>query len=394
MANYRKNYGVNHRWVEIKKSGSLLIRFTYQGIDYKFAPVHRGRSDNPQDLAIANRVASEIELAVKLGKFEGLTPWQPKTLVEKIETHKPLTLTEIWQQYKIAKADKVSKASQLSVWLQVDRCLEYLGKKRLPQSVSAILPVMIVKLLLQEYSTPVVARALSDLHAACNLAVKRKLISSNPLTGYKDELPDTPKSARSKECYSLDEVNLIIQTFKDSKFNHYARFIEFLFLTGVRPQLAIALTWGDVKNDTITFNKGFTKGVVTQGKTTRETVYPMFPQLRNLLKAIQYGYVGLPYSYEMPSDELVFPSPTGKYIDLHNFTQRVWKPLITDLVTQGKLTKYLPTYHCRHSTATLLAKAGIPSSTIAALLDTSETMLNKHYFDNQELTNVVIPDLL
>lgn len=84
--------------------------------------------------------------------------------------------------------------------------------------------------------------------------------------------------------------------------------------------------------------------------------------------------------------ELVFSSPKDKHIDLHNFTNRTWKPLVTQLVDSGELKEYLPTYHCRHTAASMLAKAGIPSSTIAALLDTSEQMLNKHYFDNENLS--------
>lgn len=371
----------NHKWLIIKPSGSLLIEFGYQKRRHQLAPVPGGRFDNPQDVAIANRVASEIEQSIKLGKFDGLDPWLPKPPVEVI---KPLTLTEIWEQYKVAKVDKVSKASQLSVWQQVDRCLDCLVKKqRASMKLTDINPMIITKLLLDYYSPNVVKRTLQDLHAACNLAVKRKLITSNPLSGYQDELPDTTRKT-SKECFSIDEVTIILEAFKGS---HYADLVEFLFLTGVRPQLAIALTWGDIKDDKIIFNKGFTNGVVTQGKTGRITHYPLYPQLKNFIKT-------LPYKKDCNEFNLSFPSVKGKYIDLHNFTQRIWKPLITDLVTQGKLSKYLPTYHCRHSTATLLAKSGLPSSTIAALLDTSETMLNKHYFDNQELTNVEIPDLL
>jgi integrase len=372
----------NHRWLKVKPNGSLLIRFKYQNQLHQLAPVTRGKYDNPQDLAIANRVASEIEQAVKLGTFTGLDPWKPKSVPD---FHKDLTLTEVWQQYKIAKADKVSKASQKSVWVQVDRCLEYVSQKfpligkvywdevKLPNLIRA---------LENEYSTQVISRALSDLHAACNLALKRGLIEANPLVGYKDYLPDKVKSTRSKECYSQSEVEIILDAFKDS---HYANFVEFLFLTGVRPQLAIALTWCDITGDKIIFNKGFTNGEHTEGKTGRVTHYPLYPQLKELITRLDD---------ERQIGGLVFLSPKGNHINLHNFTNRVWKPVITRLVEQGKLSKYLPTYHCRHSTATFLAKAGLPSSTIAALLDTSETMLNRHYLDNQELTNVEIPDLL
>lgn len=108
----------NHRWVKKEKSGSITIGFKYQKRAYKFAPVARGRFDNGEDMVIANRVASEIEQAVKLGKFEGLDPWKPRTLEDKtgIGDPNPYTLRDIWRDYKITKGEKVSKASQLSQW--------------------------------------------------------------------------------------------------------------------------------------------------------------------------------------------------------------------------------------------------------------------------------------
>lgn len=383
----RKKAGIDHKWVK-NNNGSISIVFSYQSTPYKFAPVRQGKFNNDQDRAIASQIASAIELEIKLGRFEGIDPWLPKrSKINPENSIENLTLKEVWEHYKIAKADKVSPASQVSVWQQTDRCLECL--KSVSLDISRISLKTIIELLQKEYGNQVISRTLSDLHAACNLAKKRTLIKSNPLAGYKDYLPPTPKSNRSKACYSHREALVIIDTFtahETENISHYKYFVEFLFLTGVRPQLAIALTWQDIKLDKIIFDKGFTNGVKTPGKTGRVTHYPIFPQLEDLIKRIfQFN--------KSDAFELVFPSHKKGYINLHGFTKDTWKPVITKLVESGRLSKYLPTYHCRHSTATLLAKAGLPSSTIAALLDTSEKMLTKHYLDTQELTNVVIPDL-
>lgn len=384
----QKRKEIDHKWVR-NNNGSISIVFSYQGKPYKFAPVRRGKISSDQDRAIASQIARAIELEIKLGKFEGIERWsQKKSKVNPENPLKELSLKEVWEYYKTAKADKVSPASQVSVWCQTDRCLDCL--KSLPQDINKISLKSVVEALQKKYGNQVIDRTLSDLHAACNLAKKRTLIPSNPLAGYRDYLPPTPKSNRSKACYSNLEVLVILEAFKAQEaenINHYQYFVEFLFLTGVRPQLAIALTWQDIKPDKIIFDKGFTNGVKTPGKTGRVTHYPIFPQLEDLIKRIFQSN---------KSDEfgLVFPSHKKGYISLHSFTKDTWKPVITKLVESKRLSKYLPTYHCRHSTATLLAKAGLPSSTIAALLDTSEKMLNKHYLDTQELTKVVIPDLL
>lgn len=380
----KRKKDIDHRWVK-NNNGSIAIVFSYQGTPYKFAPVRGGDFSDDQDRAIASNTARQIELSIKIGTFSGIEPWLPRH-IEKTANLKGYTLEEAWQDYKIAKADKVSKASQKSLWLQVDRCLEYLRFEHLsaPLDLTKISLKTITRLLLKEYSIHVVSRTLEDLHAACNLALKRKTITSNPIAGYQDYLPPVVKSKRSKKCYSQDEVQIILKAFED---NHYRYFVEFLFLTGVRPQLAIALTWQDIKEDKIIFNKGFTNGEHTPGKTGRETHFPIYPQLGDLIKQIFLANHNNIFN-------LVFPSHKQDYINLRSFTKDTWKPTISRLLTAGKLSKYLPTYHCRHSTATFLAKARIPNSTIAALLDTSEKMLEKHYLDPQELTNVEIPNLL
>ena len=380
----KKKRGIDHKWVK-NNNDSISIIFSYQKKRYQFAPVQGGDFTNDQDRAIATQIARQIELDIKLGKFVGLDPWLPKQLQSEAEDL--TTIGDIWSGYMTAKRDKVSKASQVSVWRQTDTCLRMIDKKNKVLGhylVKSFTPPAVIKLLLNDYAHSVVARVLSDLHAACNLALKRELITSNPLSGYQDYLPKPVKSPRSKACYSQTEVQIILETFKD---NHYEYFVKFLFLTGVRPQLAIALTWGDIKKDKIIFNKGFTNGEHTPGKTGRETHFPIYPQLGELILQVFQANQNNIFS-------LLFPSEKKDYINLRSFTKNVWRPAITKLVESGKLSKYLPTYHCRHSTATFLAKAGIPSSTIAALLDTSERMLSKHYLDSQELTNVAIPDFL
>ena len=380
-----KKKEIDHKWVK-DNNGSISIVFSYQKKPYKFTPVPGGKFSNDQDRAIATQIARQIELDIKLGRFVGLDPWLPKQ-TDKVGGGDPCpyTINEVWRDYKINKAGHISLASQKSVWLQTDRCLQYLDSQDLaPVHITEISLKIIIHLLQGKYSTQVISRTLSDLHAACNLALRRNLISSNPLVGYKDYLPKLAKSPRSKECYSQTEVQIILETFKG---NHYEYFVKFLFLTGVRPQLAIALTWSDIKKDKIIFNKGFTNGEHTPGKTGRETHFPIYPQLGELILQVFQANQNNIFS-------LLFPSQKKDYINLRSFTKNVWRPAITKLVESGKLSKYLPTYHCRHSTATFLAKAGIPSSTIAALLDTSERMLSKHYLDSQELTNVAIPDFL
>jgi hypothetical protein len=76
---------------------------------------------------------------------------------------------------------------------------------------------------------------------------------------------------------------------------------------------------------------------------------------------------------------LVFPSPRHWYIDVNNFTNRIFKPVVESLVEMGEITEYLPTYHSRHTTQNRWLESGMSEEAIAALLDTSPEMIRKHY---------------
>ena len=78
-----------------------------------------------------------------------------------------------------------------------------------------------------------------------NLAVKKGMIKRNP---YLDvELPKGVKA--DIDCYSSDEVKMIIQSFYDSASDYYGTLIEFIAPTGCRPEEAVALTANDVKTN-------------------------------------------------------------------------------------------------------------------------------------------------
>ena len=43
---------------------------------------------------------------------------------------------------------------------------------------------------------------------------------------------------------------------------------------------------------------------------------------------------------EPDKDKLIFPSPTGSYLNWGNHTKRVWRPTLKQLIEEGKLRKY------------------------------------------------------
>ncbi|WP_446879223.1 hypothetical protein [Phormidesmis sp. 146-33] len=79
------------------------------------------------------------------------------------------------------------------------------------------------------------------------------------------------------------------------------------------------------------------------------------------------------------ANDLVFPARNGKELDMHNFLNRVWKPVVKQLVAAGKVKEYLPQYNCRHTFITLCLEDGISSRRVAEWCGTSVAVIEEHY---------------
>ena len=201
------------------------------------------------------------------------------------------------------------------------------------------------------------------------------------------------------------------------KHSYYAEFLKFMFLTGVRPQLAIALEWEQIfwEQDLpikIYFDRAYTYRILKPSKGDRNgknisRILPVNSELAELIMAIpkretihreprisrHLKSVSRPHY-----PNLVFPSPRRWYIDIGNFTNRTFKPVVESLVTMGEVSEYLPTYHSRHTTQNRWLESGMSEETIAALLDTSPEMIRKHYRNDQRYRenlaqNITLPEL-
>ncbi len=78
---------------------------------------------------------------------------------------------------------------------------------------------------------------------------------------------ELPKGIKADiDCYSSEEVKMIIQRFYDSESNYYGTLIEFIALTSCRPEEAIALTANDIKTkgdrSYIKFSKAYSNRVL------------------------------------------------------------------------------------------------------------------------------------
>ena len=314
--------------------------------------------------------------------MQTLTPELQKLLVQlsqhlQSEAEKPseLNLLLLWQQYKIAKAQLVAATTQKGDWPEVDRALNFVSPECLEFSASSA--TLLLTELLERYAGSTTRKVLLYARAANHWAIEEELLAKNFYSRLFKSIPKSQKSGRSRKCFEKLEIENILTAFSSNEFvskfsvvhlhSYYRGYVEFLALTGFRPEEAIALQWSDIKNNRIIVSRAYSQGVLKETKTYESRNFPINSQLANLLQ-------NLPRT-----QNLVFPSPEGGYINQHNFGERYWKPIVKKLVSAGKVSEYLPTYNLRHSWITRMLRSGLDIATVAKLAGNKPDTIMKHY---------------
>jgi integrase len=299
-----------------------------------------------------------------------------------------LNLSELWGQYKLAKDKQTAPTTKKGDWVEVDRALKILKPETLELTTASA--SLLLAELLNRYSVSVVRKILLYSRAAAYWGIEEELLNSkNPYTRAFKNIPKIQRSNRSQKCFEKPEIEHILVAFASNEFcskfsvishshSYYRGYVEFLNLTGFRPEEAIALTWGDIKNSKIAVNKAYSNGILKSTKTYEAREFPINSQLAKLLASLP------------KTQRLVFPSVQGGHIDQRNFRERYWKPIVKQLVVAGKVGEYLPTYNLRHGWITRMLRAGIDIATVAKLAGNTPDTIMKHYLATK--TDVVLPE--
>ena len=135
--------------------------------------------------------------------------------------------------------------------------------------------------------------------------------------------------------------------------------------TGLRPQEWSALRWSDVDKSGLTVRRTITQmgGVRECGKTDGSMRrVPIRRVVREVLEGLDRSH------------ELVFPSPTGTFIDMHNFRSRHWRSAVEAAGFRG-----MKLYALRHSYAAWSLAAGVQLFELSRRMGTSLEMISKTY---------------
>jgi integrase len=382
--------------VQMKVSnGRLQLVFSHGGRRHYLS---LGLPDNPASRKVAEAKAKLIESDIVFDRFDStLAKYKSQSALSTITpTFTPidrvpedkLPLKDLWEKYTQYKSNHVAPSTLVRDYGKIAKRLTTMPKELKDE-------IAIRDWLLKQFSSEVARRTLVQLNACCKWAVKSGYLAENPFEGMAGEIKKTVRGT-SRQAFSKEERDAILAAFENNTYSskyapiphsYYLLYVRFLFLTGARPEEAIALKWKHISPDNkrIQFREARPSdtGVLGETKTGKVRTFPCNGSLTTLLESIRPEGVS--------SETLVFPSPRGDYMDSHNFSNRIWKPVVEALVEDGKVEHYLPQYNTRHTAITLLLDAGLDAKDVARLVGNSPEIIYKHYAGNKR--DLIVPEI-
>lgn len=234
------------------------------------------------------------------------------------------------------------------------------------------------------YANERVRRLMVSFNACCEWAFNSDKLNTNPFSGLSKEIRKTSHIENQWTAFEPHERAAIIDRFTDVN-PYFVPWVKFLFWTGCRPSEAAALTWEQIKPDlsAIHFVRAAQPGMFIQPtKTRKDRFFPVNDRLRFFLLGLR--------PEPMDRSQILLPGEKGGRMEFHNFQTRHWRPLITEMVEEGLIFRYMGQYHCRHTWITMALEAGMDVNDIAYLSGNSPNIIYRHYASRNR--NIKVPE--
>lgn len=334
-----------------------------------------GLPDTQESRMLAELKARQIELDAISGNFDTtLTKYKPQSLAEKpVNDAQLLTCAELFQQFMEYKAQSLHPRS-LDRYKTTLKYLHqfYYREDAMRKLLAAQNAIAIGESHAEQFNawlkTKNAERARKErlilLNACWNWGKTKGIVETNPWLDLQKQVESAPK--QPPKPFTPEEVKAILAAFKTHpQYKHYADFVEFLFLTGVRTTEAIALRWMHISSgmSSIWLGESISRGV---HQTNKARSIPLNDRIRLLLQTRQ------PASYS--PDDLIFPSPEGLPIDDRNFRNRAWVKM---LELAG--VEYRKPSNTRHTFICTCLSAGINPAVVAQITGCDLQSLDRDY---------------
>lgn len=211
---------------------------------------------------------------------------------------------------------------------------------------------------------------ISFLKSAWVWALEKKLVTENPWVESLRQVKVPPK--QRPRPFSKEERQKIIAAFRQSHhYSYYADYVELLLSAGCRPGEACALRWKHITDDcgVIWVGEAYSRGELGPTKTSEARFLRLTPRLQDLLRSRR--------APDAKAEDLVFPACKGGYIDDHNFRNRAWKSVLSELSID-----YRKPYTTRHTFTSEALESGLSPAVVSSLTGHTVETLYRHHTGN------------
>lgn len=335
--------------------------------------IYLGFKDTPENRKIAEAKAKAIESDIVYERFDyTLNKYKQQPPPNQDEV-KITTLQDLYYEYINTRKKTVRPGTWVSGYMVALRHIQ-----RSPfcnADISTIIGQDVFDWAIQNLTPDTAKRLLTQLNACFKWAIEKRLVSEpSPFNGLSAKANRLKKTSDSDEInpFTANERDRIIQCFEsEPKHSHFCLYVRFCFFTGCRPSEAIALRWSDVADDLskITFNTVIVSGEGGRKrcdglKTQTRRNFPCNEQVQNILREAR----------SRNNSEIVFPSKTGKPIQVGDFCTKHWHPVF-DIVG----IEHRKPYQMRHTFVTLCLEAGIDAKDVATWVGNSPQVIYQNY---------------
>ena len=172
------------------------------------------------------------------------------------------------------------------------------------------------------------------------------------------------RSTEKRPFESWDDVEAVAARLRGG----LGPMVIFAAATGLRPGEWVALERRDIDRDARVayVRRSFGKGRLKCTKTEAS------------VRAVPLQAIALAALDQLPTagpSDLLFPAVNSRYLDLHNFRNRDWKPA----QRAAGIEPFRRIYDLRHTFATFALRAGISTFDLSRYMGASLTMIDRHH---------------
>ena len=246
-----------------------------------------GMRANPAGVSAAEKEARKVGSLLENRAFSWVPYLKKDTCAEAEGGTVGIPTLELWDRYVTYQTPSVEITTVKSTYRNTRRKLERFGRS-IGNRMTAI---EFREFCLSDGCQPVTARKyLVQLNACHEWAMECGLVGMNPFTGLAKQLK--VRSKKDPDPFTQAEVQAILEAFRvDDRYAYFYPYVKFLFLTGARPEDAVALQWKhiDWQRAVIHFveavNTGF--NIRKDPKTHQSRIFPINQSLKELLLSLK-----------------------------------------------------------------------------------------------------------